>query len=93
VATGIYNLNSLEHSISITPNPAHDYITVSGNNVVIENIKLLNVEGGEIFVLHRSKGSSGSDLIDISKLPSAIYILKVQTEKGVITKTVSVSHY
>ncbi|MBA2408062.1 MAG: PKD domain-containing protein, partial [Chitinophagales bacterium] len=41
VATGIYNLNSLEHSISITPNPAHDYITVSGNNVVIENIKLL----------------------------------------------------
>jgi PKD repeat protein len=86
IATGIYNPNALQQFITITPNPANDLVTVSADNIVIESIQLLNVMGDEILKIEEINILGDSAYLNISTLPSAIYLLKVRTDKGVITK-------
>lgn len=79
--------NDLNDSISIYPNPADDYLTISNNNTGIETIQLYSVLGNNIF--EKTDINSLSESINISNLPSGIYLLKViDSEKRNATKRI-----
>ncbi|MDO6596399.1 T9SS type A sorting domain-containing protein [Oceanihabitans sp. 2_MG-2023] len=73
------NLNK-ENSISIYPNPTSDVINISTLNT-IKNIQLFDFLGKRIL-------ESSQSQIDLSSFNSGLYILKIQTDQGEITKKV-----
>lgn len=83
VILGIEDQDEIK-SISIYPNPAQNYITVS-NRSAINSIEIYSVLGNK--VLEKSNLNSLSETIDISHLPSGIYLINtVDTEKRSATK-------
>lgn len=75
---------SAKNSISIYPNPAQDYITVS-NNTPLSSVEFYSVLGNKVF--EKTNLNSLSETIDISHLPSGIYLLNsVDSEKRSSTK-------
>jgi lysyl endopeptidase len=80
--SGIEELEKLE-DILIYPNPSSTFITISHNNIRIENLEITSILGQHIY----SNNSIQNDLmIDVSNLSKGIYILKLNTEKGLITE-------
>ena len=76
--------SAINESISIYPNPAQNYITVS-NNTALNSVEIYSVLGNK--VLEKSNLNSLSETIDISNLPSGIYLINsVDTEKRSATK-------
>ena len=72
-------LEFISNDITIYPNPASDFISVSGTDII--KIDIINSLGMHIF-------SSNEEIINTSKLPDGIYLLKVQTEAGLILKKI-----
>ena len=83
VATGIYNYVDNAINISIYPDPATDKLTIDASQSIPKSIEILNIEGQIIKVI---TGSSNKTNVDISELPSGLYFVKVQTEKGIAVK-------
>lgn len=67
-----------EIELSISPNPAEDLVTIN-SSVSISNIELYDMQG-HLRYSHHAKSNSIS--LSVSKIPSGIYILCVQTERG-----------
>ncbi|AUS07164.1 T9SS type A sorting domain-containing protein [Pseudotamlana carrageenivorans] len=67
-----------DNKISIFPNPASEFITIS-NMAVSENYSILNALGQEII-----SGITGNNEIDIRSLNNGLYFLKF--EKGAVLK-------
>jgi hypothetical protein len=66
-------------SVSITPNPASDYVNVSDCSRQIKRIYVINLNG-------RVVSTHKSSRIDLSLLPSALYFLRIETGSGNIIK-------
>ena len=67
--------------VSVYPNPAHDNITVQTTNVTgISQTVLLDMSGKQVMA---TLIVSGNQSIDISSLPSGMYMLKVTMGNGV----------
>jgi hypothetical protein len=75
----------LEHSqFSIYPSPAQHILKVETKSVTTQNeILIMDMQGKimGLYVMHKDK-----ILIDISKLPSGIYLIKMTGENGVQTE-------
>jgi len=72
------NLNDNEKKqILIYPNPTTDKIKIEAER--IKNIKVLNIEGKQIY-------SGNEKEIDLSKEPIGIYVIKVITEKQAVSR-------
>ncbi|KAF0191907.1 MAG: hypothetical protein FD166_3755, partial [Bacteroidetes bacterium] len=82
------NENSQELSVSIYPNPASEFVTVSGelNNSAISVYSMMGTEVANI----RNNGSTTID-INISEYPSGIYFVQVKTETGTAVRKIVVS--
>jgi hypothetical protein len=82
--TGISEFGIRNAEFRIQPNPANDavYITVSEALVGAE-IQLLNVEGGILTVKILSTVNCRLSIADWS---NGIYLLRIKTEKGILTK-------
>ncbi len=76
---------SIDNSIEITPNPAKDWIQIQvlTNTATIEKLELIDINGR--ILLHQDVNNS-SYTMDISKLHSGIFILKVITTQGTSIK-------
>jgi hypothetical protein len=81
-SVGLNEMNQLE-SLSIYPNPTSETLTING----LENSALLTVLSLNGIQLLSSQISNGEE-VDLSFLPKSIYILKIETSKGVITKRI-----
>lgn len=85
-ATELSTNDVLASNLKIYPNPAQDYIQIDTNNI--------NVSSVEMFSLVGQKVISGKKLINsklnISSLNRGIYLLKVNTENGSLTKKILV---
>jgi len=78
---GINELNDV--SISLTPNPANDVLTITSDNA-IENYEIFNVSGQSVLA-----GTNGTS-IDISSLESGTYLVRVTSDNGIATKKLMV---
>jgi hypothetical protein len=74
---------NLAERISIFPNPAHAFFTIKTENLPIKNLKLYSVLGQQVY---QNVDIQANTSIDISHLPKAIYVLQIETEKGMIVK-------
>lgn len=67
--------------INIYPNPASEYIYISTSHT-IQYVKIFDILGKEVVYL------TNNNTINVSKLKTGIYILKVMTDNGSITKKI-----
>ena len=78
------NENSLtDESVSLSPNPATSEIKITTTNAVMKQAHIYTMMGQCIL---QSPINNSQSTIDISSLPSGMYIAEVISEKGVIRK-------
>ncbi|MGY0392762.1 T9SS type A sorting domain-containing protein [Bizionia sp. KMM 8389] len=70
-------------NISVSPNPAQDYVNISFPKSISEFTSELYDIAGKVVLK-----SNNTENLDISKLQSGVYILKITTETGSVTKRV-----
>ena len=78
--------------IKIYPNPATDFITITlKENLLNKNssINIISVDG-KILAQQTIKSNSQVATIDVGKLPSGTYILKIITIDKVVNRTIQV---
>ena len=69
--------------LMVYPNPTNNSWDISTKNVVIDAIEVFDILGKSVLLL---KPNSSSINIDATKLSSGIYITKITTEFGTVTK-------
>jgi|LSQX01.1.fsa_nt_gb surface protein len=70
--------------ILIYPNPADDVLNIHASGVLIKELILYDIQGRKI-----QQFEGNRDSIDVSRLNSGIYFIKINTDKGSFTKRVS----
>lgn len=86
-ATGTLGVISNEvnaNNISIYPNPATSTITISGNNLSLNNVEMTDVNGRVVKTINLN-GVNESQ-IEISDLASGLYLMKINSNEGTVTK-------
>lgn len=77
-----------ETNISLVPNPTKDFVTLELNTeVYVNNISIYQAQGQLVQQINVSKSTSQKQL-DISNLATGVYLLKINTDKGIITKKI-----
>lgn len=88
---GIAN-RSVEPSLSVHPNPASDFLSIDLSLKSASNVIQIisDLTGKEIFKSSYGNLNAGNhDLsLDVSGLPNGIYLLRMQTDNGVLVKKV-----
>jgi hypothetical protein len=81
--TGTPAINQNESvSVYIFPNPAKDELFFKSDNLV-KKLEIYNISGSRVFVKKNI-----DDRINISNLPNGMYILKIYTEKEIVTRKI-----
>ncbi len=71
-------------NLTISPNPTSDIVNVSVRNQEFTNVEIFNVAGKMMII---DQGSNRlSTKIDVSSMPSGVYIMKVYFDEGIATK-------
>jgi photosystem II stability/assembly factor-like uncharacterized protein len=81
VLTGIKEINNNESSIAVYPNPAINNLTIESPQKAV--IEITNIQGQLIKTI---VASSCKTNVDVSALPSGVYVVEVKTEKGIAVK-------
>jgi len=77
-------LNDLKNvDISISPNPASTWISISSNKRIIQSIAIFNLSGQEVI-----QPLQGVDGIDVSQLIRGVYIAHIETDNGMVRQKV-----
>ncbi|SEP55884.1 S8 family serine peptidase [Neolewinella agarilytica] len=79
------NPDVADYEFKITPNPASDYLQVTADEL-IEEVSLYSIDGK--LLLNRTIGNVETTTLDISQLPTGVYLLSVQTEEETNTERV-----
>jgi hypothetical protein len=72
-----------EDGFKVYPNPASSIISVESSKYQVQSIRIMDVLGREIYYLQTTNNKTE---IDVSHLPSGMYILQVQSKSGVVSK-------
>src|SRR5690606_24418307 len=74
---------SLDNSISVYPIPTNDFVNLEvSNSVIIKSVELYNIIGKQVLKTDSVK------TLDLSNLESGVYLLKVSTDLGSMTKKI-----
>ena len=76
--------NHLEGQVRVFPNPTNHILNISIEELEIKNLSVCNILGEEVYSSNRFK-----EQIDISILVNGIYILTLETDKGIVRKKVN----
>jgi hypothetical protein len=89
ICTGIKESN-LSGIVNIYPNPVADNATISFafNKAANVNMTVVNLVGSTVMNDKFIAGRGEAKQINLSKLPSGIYLAKFETEKGIFTKKI-----
>ena len=89
-AVGIINNAAIAAKISIVPNPAKDQITINTTGLQINSIQIFDLTGREVNFNVPMK-QLNNEIIDVSKLVSAIYTVTLRGKDFVINKKLVIS--
>lgn len=78
-----FSETSIDHNISVFPNPATDYLNVNFDNIYPEKITLSNNLGETLLV---QKQVAGNTQINVSEFQGGIYFLKIETKDFLTVK-------
>lgn len=81
LSTALYEI---ENNLKIYPNPTMGYVTIELNNLNNANLQVSD-SNGRILFAHKLNNTNN---IDISNLPTATYIFKIDSEQGTATSKV-----
>ncbi len=71
-----------ESKLSISPNPANDYVSIVSNKETIESVSIFNLLGKRVIT-----AKNNFDAINLTQLQANLYLIKVTTTNGnVVTK-------
>jgi hypothetical protein len=70
--------------VSVFPNPAQDKLTIEAYGSPYTEVTLLDMNGN----LLKSAAFKGMGTVDIAPYPNGMYVLKVKTDKGLMTRKV-----
>jgi subtilisin-like proprotein convertase family protein len=81
---------SLDQTLKIFPNPASDVLNVAFGQAVEGpvTLQLVNLQG-QILIQQAFNSVSGTVDLNVSQLPKGIYLLSVQTEKGIVSRKIA----
>ncbi len=83
--SGISDNTGAEENISIYPNPANDFITITNSEISKETIvSIFDLQGKEM--MHNKYGNEISIELDIQSLTKGIYMMKIRTDKKITVK-------
>ena len=82
-ATGIAEIKS-DADLKIYPNPVKDDLRIESGELKINNVKILDLSGRTVVNLNSGHVNS----INVSALLSGVYLVKIETDKGVVTKKI-----
>jgi len=77
----------IDEQIVIFPNPTTGELGIRNYELRIESVEVFDVYGRKHECTNARKHEGGI-LMDISHLPAGIYFVKINTEKGIITKKI-----
>ena len=79
-------VNTTENELQsiVYPNPATDKININTNSEVL-NVEVYNILGKQIFA------SEAINQIDVGEFSKGLYLLKIKTEKGVVSKKIIIN--
>lgn len=80
--------NREQVQVVVYPNPANDKLLITGSFEYAQ-LQLFTSGGRQVF---QSIKETKQALIDVSRFENGIYILKVISQKGIVTKKVTISH-
>ncbi len=86
---GINEISSLQ-AFYVSPNPFENEleISISVNEPSVFTLKLLDLEGKKLLEENFSVSTSFSKIFNLEKLPTAVYFLSLETEKGKVVKRI-----
>ncbi len=76
----------LENGISMYPNPAQNYVTIKNSNNIKLNVLIIYDVYGRLINTIELRDMQQEKTIDVSNLPSGIYMLQIQGEGARTTK-------
>lgn len=83
VTETLSNAEFLASNISVFPNPVKDILSINANNLIIENVKIVDVNGRIIV----NKEVNLSEIqINMNSFNSGIYFVNILTKEGFLTK-------
>ena len=103
VCGGWIGINELDNDIKIYPNPTNSILHVETRLIAsVQNIEILDMMGRVVetrllrqaqqplasLQQHETLNVKPETVIDISHLPSGIYCVQIQTDKGIITRKI-----
>lgn len=79
--------NFVDNNTFVYPNPAQDFIVVkTRENIAIKGVEIYGISGA--LVASEFNMNTLSRQIDISALPTGLYLVRVMTEQGFVTRKV-----
>lgn len=86
VISNVQEVDQYSDLISIFPNPTEDLININieGDNLLIDQVTIYNALGKEVLITNDTRQA-----IDLSDLADGIYLVKISTDKGLVTKRVT----
>ena len=85
--------NILEHNdefnVQIWPNPTNDFVKIVSEFSIVE-ISLYNIFGEKVFEQTINQFLLSYRLDGLSRLPTGVYLLKIQSEKGTVTRKLKI---
>jgi len=82
VSPDLSNIESIAiENVDIFPNPVKDELRVEGGDLTIKKVEILEITGKTIYQFNDLKNQ-----INVSALPQGIYFVKIETNKGIVTK-------
>lgn len=75
--------NDLENAISLYPNPIEDVLNIKTNDIKIEQAVLYDLLGKSI-----KRFDAEKENVDFSTITAGIYMLKLETDSGVLVKKI-----
>ncbi len=86
--TDLDQLKNPENDITVYPNPVTDRLTIESKDATIEMYSLYNMNG-QLIQSEDLKNRAGTQYeIYFNQLPAGVYILKIKTNEGLVSKRV-----